>query len=178
MFTRSIPRINSTFYQNTFARSFPNPLKNYIRFFCTERQSNFTHEKKRTFTDNTFNKSSGFLGFLGGALLTGIGIYGYQKFQSNREILNSKICSIIQESSIVTMSPSFPPLNIVNLDKAREIADFESIYTKKNLNEIMGYEEQLNLIADYVRYLQNPEDFTQRGLAAPKGFILSGEPKR
>lgn len=184
MFTRSLPRFQTNLCQNTFIKSpfsdlkSSTPLKGYKQRFCTNQQTNLSLSQ-RNFTDSTYSKKpSNFLRLLGGALLAAGGIYmikKHQKLQSDLEILNSRINSnaLEKETSIIPSSPSHQPLGIVNVDK---VAEFEPFYSKKNLKEIMGYESELNIIADYVRYLQNPDEFTKGGVAAPKGFILSGEP--
>lgn len=46
----------------------------------------------------------------------------------------------------------------------------------KDLFDLGGYTGILDRVADLVRYLQNPQEFTKSGVKPPKGVILSGPP--
>jgi cell division protease FtsH len=45
-----------------------------------------------------------------------------------------------------------------------------------DLNMVGGYADILEQVADLVRYLQDPQQFTTNGVKPPKGVILHGEP--
>lgn len=45
-----------------------------------------------------------------------------------------------------------------------------------DLNQVGGNEDILNSLSDIVRYLQDPKAFTESGIKAPRGVILSGPP--
>lgn len=55
-------------------------------------------------------------------------------------------------------------------------AEFSTVYSEKNLTNLAGYEEIFSELGNLVRYLQDPKEHASKGLAAPKGVVLSGPP--
>lgn len=109
-----------------------------------------------------------YLGLLG--VFAGAYLVKREFDENNQNILSGRYNHLDDHPPLSTLSTSLPSLT------PSESFPFKPTYSEMDLYSLAGYEEVREKLGDLVIYLQNPKIYTARGVAAPKGVILSGPP--
>lgn len=147
--------------------------------------SSVTHSsfRMRDIDLSKHKKSNTRIFFLAGAVTGVTASIAYQSFTNDgneNEIKNIKNDIFITKlKTLDQISPSslYREANFMFADARQQPASYaRQPQTDIDFDHFGGNEDVLDAVADYVRYLQNPEAFAQIGATMPKGTILSGPP--
>jgi cell division protease FtsH len=131
-------------------------------------ESHKSHEKRkfsytRFFFDGLFYAG---LGFASGVAL--------DKIYKNREEITEIFDKFKKNWNSDT--EKWLAVNQVNFTRETQESLFKVTHPDKDLYSLGGYQEVLGNLGFLIRYLQNPNEYTQGGIKPPKGIILSGPP--